>query len=130
MFGDEAISLFTGLQLGAQGAPLADVPYYGDHLERTSIGVAPQRWNTLHPMELAVFRSHALFAVGAQVQFSAGNYLFPEALHALATWWDVIAVAKASEKFDAKMLAEVEKFMHDPAGWSKAHGGVAKPAAE
>ena len=44
-------------------------------------------------------------------------------LHALATWWDVIAVAKASDKFDAKMLAEVEKFMHDPAGWSKAHGG-------
>ena len=26
----------------------------------------------------------------------------------------------------AKMLAEVEKFMNDPAGWSKAHGGVAK----
>jgi hypothetical protein len=24
------------------------------------------------------------------------------------------------------LLAEVEKFMHDPAGWSKAHGGVAE----
>ncbi len=46
-------------------------------------------------------------------------------LHALTTWWDVLAVAKASGKFDAKMLAEVEKFMNDPAGWSKAHGGVA-----
>ncbi|MGZ8323749.1 MAG: orotate phosphoribosyltransferase [Rhodoplanes sp.] len=51
-------------------------------------------------------------------------------LHALATWWDVIAVAKASDRFEPKMLAEVEKFMHDPAGWSKAHGGIAKPAAE
>jgi orotate phosphoribosyltransferase len=49
-------------------------------------------------------------------------------LHTLATWWDVLAVAKASDKFDAKMLAEVEKFMHDPAGWSKAHGGVAAAA--
>ena len=49
-------------------------------------------------------------------------------LHALTTWWDVLAVAKASGKFDAKMLAEVEKFMHDPAGWSKAHGGVATAA--
>ncbi len=46
-------------------------------------------------------------------------------LHSLATWWDVLAVAKASGKFDAAKLAEVEKFMHDPAGWSKAHGGVA-----
>jgi len=51
-------------------------------------------------------------------------------LHSLATWWDVLAVAKASGKFDAGKLAEVEKFMHDPAGWSKAHGGVAAVAAE
>jgi len=49
-------------------------------------------------------------------------------LHSLTTWWDVLAVAKASGKFEAKMLAEVEKFMHDPAGWSKAHGGVASAA--
>jgi orotate phosphoribosyltransferase len=49
-------------------------------------------------------------------------------LHALTTWWDVLAVAKASGKFDPKMLADVEAFMHDPAGWSKAHGGVAEAA--
>ena len=47
-------------------------------------------------------------------------------LHALTTWWDILAVAKASGKFDAKMLAEVEKFMRDPGGWSKAHGGAAQ----
>ena len=34
----------------------------------------------------------------------------------------------ASGKFDGKMLGEVEKFMNDPAGWSKAHGGVATAA--
>jgi len=51
-------------------------------------------------------------------------------LHSLATWWDVLAVAKASGKFDAAKLAEVESFMHDPAGWSKAHGGIAAVAAE
>jgi orotate phosphoribosyltransferase len=49
-------------------------------------------------------------------------------LHALTTWWDVLSVAKASGKFDTKILAEVEKFMKDPAGWSKAHGGVATAA--
>jgi orotate phosphoribosyltransferase len=47
-------------------------------------------------------------------------------LHALTTWWDVLAVANASGRFEPKMLAEVEAFMHDPAGWSKAHGGVAE----
>src|SRR5688572_644969 len=49
-------------------------------------------------------------------------------LHSLTTWWDVLAVAKTSNKFDPKMLAEVEKFMHDPAGWSKAHGGASEAA--
>jgi orotate phosphoribosyltransferase len=49
-------------------------------------------------------------------------------LHYLTTWWDVLAVAKASNKFDPAMLAEVEKFMNDPAGWSKAHGGVGSAA--
>src|SRR4029077_4773053 len=44
--------------------------------------------------------------------------IFPEGLklltdmgvthHALATWWDVLAVAKKSEKFDAAKLNEVE----------------------
>jgi orotate phosphoribosyltransferase len=51
-------------------------------------------------------------------------------LHSLATWWDILAVAKAADNFDPKMLAEAEKFMHDPGGWSKAHGGVAAVAAE
>jgi orotate phosphoribosyltransferase len=45
-------------------------------------------------------------------------------LHSLATWWDVLAVAKKSGRFDKGKLREVEKFMKDPAGWSKAHGGA------
>jgi len=49
-------------------------------------------------------------------------------LHSLTTWWDVLKVAKTSGKFDPRMLAEVEKFMNDPAGWSKAHGGAAEAA--
>ena len=46
-------------------------------------------------------------------------------LHALATWWDVLAEAKASNRFPAAMLAEVETFLHAPADWSAAHGGRA-----
>lgn len=49
-------------------------------------------------------------------------------LHHLTTWWDVLAVAKASGKYDPKLLADIETFMNDPAGWSKAHGGVAEVA--
>jgi orotate phosphoribosyltransferase len=49
-------------------------------------------------------------------------------LHALATWWDVLEVAKNSGKFDKAKLREVEKFMKDPAAWSKAHGGAAQAA--
>jgi orotate phosphoribosyltransferase len=65
--------------------------------------------------------------------------IFPEGLkiltdmgvahHALATWWDVLDVAKKSEKFDAAKLHEVEAFMRDPRGWSKAHGGTAGAGA-
>ncbi len=80
---------------------------------------------------------NALRAAGAKVEhvFVLFFYdIFPESkkilgdlgvtLHALATWWDVLAVAKESGKFDKTKLAEVEKFMRDPNGWSKAHGGA------
>jgi orotate phosphoribosyltransferase len=49
-------------------------------------------------------------------------------LHSLTTWKDVLAVARTSGQFEPKMLAEVEKFIGDPAGWSKAHGGAAEAA--
>ncbi|MCZ7563421.1 MAG: orotate phosphoribosyltransferase [Burkholderiales bacterium] len=53
------------------------------------------------------------------------------ALHSLATWWDVLAVAKKHKYFDNGTLAEVEKFLHQPADWSAAHGGASRfPAAE
>jgi orotate phosphoribosyltransferase len=49
-------------------------------------------------------------------------------LHSLATWWDVLDVAKKNGKFDKGKLREVEKFMKNPAAWSKAHGGAAQAA--
>jgi len=48
--------------------------------------------------------------------------------HALATWWNVLPVAKASGRFDSGRLAEVETFMRDPISWSLAHGGTAGAA--
>jgi orotate phosphoribosyltransferase len=46
-------------------------------------------------------------------------------LHALATWWDVLPEARALGRFPPETLAEVEKFLEDPVGWSGAHGGRA-----
>ena len=47
-------------------------------------------------------------------------------LHYLATWWDVLEVARASGDFDAGVLREVEAFLKEPAKWSAAHGGIAE----
>lgn len=47
-------------------------------------------------------------------------------LHYLVTWWDVLEVAKLSGDFDAGVLREVESFLHEPARWSAAHGGIAE----
>ena len=66
--------------------------------------------------------------------------IFPEArvvmkdmsvsLHYLVTWWDALEVAKEIGHFPASTLDEVERFLHAPAAWSAAHGGIAdfKPA--
>jgi orotate phosphoribosyltransferase len=83
----------------------------------------------------------ALRAAGAVVEhcfviffydiFPEGKKILSElgvTLHSLATWWDVLEAAKKSGQFDKAKLKEAEKFMKDPAGWSKAHGGVAQAA--
>ncbi len=45
-------------------------------------------------------------------------------LHALASWDDVLEAARPRNLFPAATLKEVEKFLADPAVWSREHGGV------
>ncbi len=79
----------------------------------------------------------ALRDAGAKVDnvFVMFNYdIFPESrkilaelnvrLHALATWRDVLAVAKKRGYFTASALSQVEMFLEEPAKWSAAHGGA------
>jgi orotate phosphoribosyltransferase len=79
----------------------------------------------------------ALREAGAVVEHVFVNFyydIFPEAkrtladlnvrLHYLATWWDVLAVVKKDGYLESAQLAEVERFLHEPAKWSAAHGGV------
>ncbi|WP_295312013.1 orotate phosphoribosyltransferase [Roseobacter sp.] len=42
-------------------------------------------------------------------------------LHALCTWWDVLAEAQTQALFDDATLAEVENFLHDPRKWQEAN---------
>lgn len=41
-------------------------------------------------------------------------------LHALATWWDVLEVARARELYTPEQLDTVEAYLDDPEGWSAA----------
>src|ERR1700704_3901758 len=79
----------------------------------------------------------ALREAGAIVEHVFVNFyydIFPDSkkimselgvrLHHLATWWDVLAVVKKDAYLKAAQISEVEKFMHAPAQWSAAHGGV------
>ncbi|HEX2020461.1 MAG TPA: orotate phosphoribosyltransferase [Aurantimonas sp.] len=79
----------------------------------------------------------ALRAAGLTVEhtFVIFHYdIFPETrkilgdsglqMHALATWWDVLKVAKEQGYFDERTLGEVEAFLNNPAEWSAAHGGA------
>ncbi len=45
-------------------------------------------------------------------------------LLALATWWDVLAVAEAGGFFDRVALDKVGTFLNDPDGWQAAHAGA------
>ncbi len=49
-------------------------------------------------------------------------------LHALATWWDVLDIARAQKYFDAATLASVESFLRDPDGWGEKHAHLKAPA--
>ncbi len=41
-------------------------------------------------------------------------------LHALATWWDVLDVARAGDLYTPDQLDTVEAYLDDPEGWSAA----------
>ena len=45
-------------------------------------------------------------------------------LHHLATWWDVLRVAKQGGYFEPRVIEQVERFLHAPAAWSAEHGGA------
>nr|WP_186398055.1 orotate phosphoribosyltransferase [Stappia sp. P2PMeth1] len=83
--------------------------------------------------------AEALRKAGAQVDHAIVLFfydIFPQTheamarngltLHYLATWRDVLAVARDENHFDEKTLASVESFLNEPLKWSAAHGGISE----
>lgn len=68
----------------------------------------------------------ALFYYGifreAEARFANGAVT----LHHIATWRQVLEVARAQALFDTDKLASVQSFLDDPLAWSAAHGGVSQ----
>ena len=68
----------------------------------------------------------ALFYYGifkeAKARFANGGV----DLHYIATWREVLEVARQQALFDQDKLTSVQKFLDDPLAWSAAHGGVAE----
>jgi orotate phosphoribosyltransferase len=68
----------------------------------------------------------ALFFYGifaeAQQRFANGKIQF----HHIATWREVLAIAKERKLFDDKTLSEVEAFLDAPLAWSGRNGGVSE----
>ncbi len=83
----------------------------------------------------------ALRAAGAQVKetfvvFHYGTFKKSEErmkelglnLHALATWWDVLDVAREQKYFDEATLQSVEVFLKNPEEWAAQNADKAKAA--
>ncbi len=82
----------------------------------------------------------AIMSAGASVKdifvlFDYGTFPVDDLLgplhvtvHSLASWTDVLAVAREDGDLDAAALAELEAFLANPGRWSALHGGISQPA--
>lgn len=78
--------------------------------------------------EAAVAHAFVIFHYGIFPEGIAKMTAAGVQLHALATWWDALAVAEEQSYLPAAGLKAVRAFLENPDAWSKAHGG--KTSAE
>jgi len=70
-----------------------------------------------------VAHTFVVFHYGIFPESVAGLKAEGVALHALCTWWDVLATAEAEGYFPPPTTREVRAFLERPVEWSLAHGG-------
>jgi orotate phosphoribosyltransferase len=68
-------------------------------------------------------RSFVIFNYGIFSQSMASLEAEGITLHWLATWWDVLRIARGLGYFTPEQFAAVKTFLEDPYGWSSARGG-------
>lgn len=49
-------------------------------------------------------------------------------LHALATWWDLLEVARRGDYLDERALREIQAYLNHPQRWCETHQGKAQAA--
>lgn len=73
-----------------------------------------------------VEHSFVVFHYGILEASEQNNKNMGVQLHQLATWWDVLAVAKEQKYFNETTLHEVEAFLNEPDLWAKENAHRAK----
>ena len=66
-----------------------------------------------------VEHSFVVFHYGTLPQSEENNKKMGVTLQSLATWWDILEVARAENTFDTATLTQVEEFLNDPDGWAE-----------
>ncbi len=82
--------------------------------------------NALREAGTIVEHAFVVFHYGIMAASEENNKAMGVTLHQLATWWDVLAVAKELSYFDNETLGEVESFLNDPDAWAEKNAHRAK----
>ncbi|MCB9963733.1 MAG: orotate phosphoribosyltransferase [Rhodospirillales bacterium] len=82
--------------------------------------------NAMRDAGMVVKHAFVVFHYGILAASEENNKAMGVTLHALATWWDVLAVARNQNYFDAETLAEVEEFLGSPDSWAEKNAHRAK----
>ena len=82
--------------------------------------------NALREAGTIVEHAFVVFHYGIMPASEENNKAMGIQLHALATWWDVLNVAKDLGYFDQETLTEVDAFLNDPDGWAAKNAHRAK----
>ena len=79
--------------------------------------------NALREARAEVAHTFVIFYYGIFVETDAKLQKAGIELHYLATWWDVLAECKETNKFSNTTIKKVEEFLRDPHAWSQENGG-------
>ncbi len=145
----------SGIALAAWMADALDLPLQYVRKQRKGLGPGRQVVGVIHPGESVLLVDDlmsggrsivncclAIAEAGLQVKdvfviFDYGTFPTKSVLdtmgvtvHSLATWQDILGVAREGSTFKPHELAELETFLADPVHWSYVHGGKSSVKTE